>query len=265
MAGNRALYSSLGSRTECRYCGTDLHLPKFAGDANADVAETVEPTNGLYEQEPPARATRSTLLPLLAVGVALALLLLYLVRAAPSVSAPEPTRSPAPTRDPELERTIANAKCRTSCMNPCTEIKDPASMVRCMDGCEDKCKYVGKGSGADCRARCRSKCSTTACVPRARAAADGSVRPDPAACRRSCTRAGPSRAGGSSSWGRLDGEGWIAHTCLAEQSVHRHHAPMERAAVRAKDRVDLVRPLWVGVELITSSAAIAFPSRTVTV
>jgi hypothetical protein len=169
----------LGSRTECRYCGTDLHLPKFAGDATDELAEPLEPTDGSYEQEPPARATRSMLLPLIAVGVALAVGLLYLVGAGSSVSAPESTRSPASTHDLELERTIANAKCLTSCIKPCTEIEDPQSMVNCTNGCEEKCKYVGKGSGADCRARCVSKCST---------AIDDSVR---AACESGCGRECP--------------------------------------------------------------------------
>jgi hypothetical protein len=150
-----------GDRAACNYCGTDIHVPRIEIEATAEP-ESEPPA----ESEPPVRRPPEPLAPgrddatwriAMALGVVVVAAIAIVVVTRDPVELPPTTTIP---RDPELDGMQQQLECRSSCMEPCTQIKDVHAMVRCHESCEKKCKYVGKGAGSECRARCAKKCAS---------------------------------------------------------------------------------------------------------
>lgn len=183
--------TELGARTRCAHCGTELHVPEVVVrevpvDAHDHAKEAEHERAGeerTEEEEPPA--DRSPPPPPAprglgawpALAVLAAFLLVLFVGGASrsgsgSGSSSVATSTPKTERDVELEGLLAHSSCKSACIKPCLEIKDPSASVGCMEQCDHRCRHVGKGTPAECRGRCATKCSTAPDSYRARCETD---------------------------------------------------------------------------------------------
>ena len=159
--------AEVGERTECRYCGTSLHVPRVEGlgDERPPPDDAREPGPAaahreMPEEAPVAPAARA-MSPLVGGLIATVVVVAILVVAIGTASGPAtPSVAPRATpHDRDLDPTLQHADCSMACTKPCLEIQQPDALIRCMDSCEAKCKYVGNGSGTACRAGCQARCA----------------------------------------------------------------------------------------------------------
>ena len=143
--------TGLGARTRCAHCGTELHVPEVVvrevpADAHDHATEAEHERAGeerTEEEEPPA--DRSPPPPPAprglgawpALAVLAAFLLVLFVGGASrsgsgSGSSSVAASTPRTERDVEIEGLIAHSSCKSACIKPCLEIKDPSASVGCM-------------------------------------------------------------------------------------------------------------------------------------
>jgi hypothetical protein len=155
-----------GERTECTYCGTDLHLPRLEYEAEKEgepppSEEPGPPRRKLTPLAPratPASASANAMVGVLIFGVFAIGMTFWVITRRASIDTSSSGGPAIAPRDPEVDGTLENARCLTDCIGPCQEIQNPDAMIACHEKCQAKCKFVGKGTASECHARCGKKC-----------------------------------------------------------------------------------------------------------